>query len=280
MRQYACAVEGRVAVFLDEVAAWAARQADVSVILLVGSQARVDSPADEFSDVDLVLFVENPPRYLQKTGWLRELGEPLLTFVEPTAVGGFEERRVLFDNDLDVDFAFLPPSVATAPPAEAISVLGRGFRVLYGEFAFDAVETGGVASVLTQAMLDQLSHDFWYHVLWAAKKLRRGELLLAKQVCDGYLLAQLVELARWRAQGRDTWHGYRFFERWAGKELIAALPATFARYEVNDIARALRATADVFGDLEEEVARRFDLAVTVDRREILRRLDALVAPYS
>ncbi|MBA3364161.1 MAG: aminoglycoside 6-adenylyltransferase, partial [Actinobacteria bacterium] len=270
-------MDERVAVFLDEVAAWAGRQADVSGVLLVGSQARVDSPADDFSDVDLVLFVDSPPRYLEETAWLRELGEPLLTFVEPTAVGGFEERRVLFDNDLDVDFSIVPSSVATAPPAEASSVLGRGFRVLYGELAFDAVEPGAVASVPTQPMLDQLSHDFWYHVLWAAKKLRRGELLVAKQVCDGYLLGQLVELARWRARGRDTWHGYRFFERWAEEELVAALPATFARYEVNDIARALRATADVFGDLEEEVARRFDLAVTVDRREVLRRLDALIA---
>jgi aminoglycoside 6-adenylyltransferase len=36
------------------------------------------------------------------------------------------------------------------------------------------------------AFLNQIS-DFWYHALWAARKLRRGELLVAKQCCDSYL---------------------------------------------------------------------------------------------
>ncbi|HET6642122.1 MAG TPA: aminoglycoside 6-adenylyltransferase [Gaiellaceae bacterium] len=84
--------------FLDEVAAWADAQGDVHAVLLIGSQARVDTPADDFSDVDLALFVDDPERYLRDVAWLRSFGEPLLTFLEPTAVAGFEERRVLFQD--------------------------------------------------------------------------------------------------------------------------------------------------------------------------------------
>ena len=270
-------MEADVPAFLAEVAAWAGEQPDVPAVVLLGSQARTESPADEASDVDLSLFVDVPERYLRDDGWLRRFGEPLLTFVEPTAVGGFEERRVLYRDGLEADFAVLPAAAAEAIPPEARGVLARGFRVLYGE----AIEMGGETSPAepgppTQAQLDQVANDFWYHLLWAAKKLWRGEVLVAKQACDCWLEWRLVELARWRAQGTDTWHGLRFFERWAGDDVVEALGPTFASYDSQDIGRALCATGELFGKLEDDVASRFGLAVSVDREEVLRRLDELL----
>jgi aminoglycoside 6-adenylyltransferase len=271
-------VDRRVSSLLDEVAAWAGTQADVRAVFLVGSQARADAPADEFSDVDLGLFVDDPERYLRDGAWVRSFGEPLLTLLEPTAVGGFEERRVLFQDGLEVDFSILPAAIAKAPPAEADAVLGRGFRVVYDDIGLDDLEPAGTPPTAppTQAALEQLSNDFWYHVLWGAKKLRRGELLVASQVCNCYLTGLLVELVRWWAHDRDTWHGYRFFERWAGGEVAEALAPTLAQYEAADIARALRAKGELFGRLEDDVVQRFDLVDTVDRSEVMRRLDALL----
>ncbi len=218
---------GRVVVsaFLKNVAAWAGEQLDVHAVVLIGSQARVDTPADEVSDVDLALFVEEPARYLCDGDWLRRFGQPLLTFREPTAVGSFEERRVLYRDGLEVDFAILPAGVAAALPREAGAVLARGFRVLYDDgIGTDTLRPSSLEpEAPTQAEFDQLANDFWYHVLWAAKKLWRGEVLVAKQVCDCRLTAQVVELARWRSHGRDTWHGDRFFERGADAELVEAL---------------------------------------------------------
>lgn len=270
-------MQTRVRAFLDEVAAWAGEQPDVHGVVLLGSQARTDSPADEGSDVDLSLFVDVPDRYLRDDGWLRRFGEPLLSLREPTAVGGFEERRALYRDGLEADFAVLPAAAAETMPPEARAVLARGFRVLYG----DAIEIGEASRAEpgppTQPQLDQLSNDFWYHLLWAAKKLWRGELLLAKQVCDGYLKGLLVELARWRAFGTDTWHGLRFFERWAGDDLVEALGPTFAAYEAADVARALRATGELFAELEDDVAERFMLVSPVDREEVFHRLDQVVS---
>jgi aminoglycoside 6-adenylyltransferase len=260
------------------VARWAKAQADVRALLLVGSQARMDTPADALSDVDLTLFVDDPERYLREADWVRSFGEPLLTFLEPTAVGGFEERRVLFQDGLEVDFSILPEPVATVPPPEAQAVLARGFSVLYDGIGLRTFEPAAIppAPAPTQEQLDQLSNDFWYHLLWGAKKLRRGELLLAKQVCDCYLTERIVELVRWRARDEDTWHGYRFFERWAGEQTLDALRPTFAQYDAADIGRGLRAKGEVFGELEHDVAQRFRLVEPVDRSEILRRMDELL----
>jgi aminoglycoside 6-adenylyltransferase len=102
-------------------------------------------------------------------------------------------------------------------------------------------------------------------------------VLVAKQACDGWLTGRLVELARWRSQKPDTWHGSRFFERCAGDELVEAVGPTFAAYDTNDIARALRAKAELFAKVEDEVAARYELAVPEDRPEVLRRLETLLA---
>jgi aminoglycoside 6-adenylyltransferase len=272
-------VDRRIGVFLEEVSGWAHARYDVRAVLLVGSHARVGTPADALSDVDLALFVDEPERYLRDAAWVRSFGEPLLTFLEPTAVGGFEERRVLFRDGLEVDFSILPAAVASAPPPEAQAVLARGFSILYDGVGLPALEPARVAvsPPPTQERLDHLSNDFWYHLLWGAKKLRCGELLLAKQVCDCYLIERIVQLARWRAQDQDTWHGYRFFECWAGADTAEALRPTFAQYDSGDIGRALRAKGELFGELEHDVAQRFGLVELVDRGEILRRLDALLA---
>jgi aminoglycoside 6-adenylyltransferase len=272
-------VDRRVGEFLEDVASWAGAQGDVRAVLLVGSQARLETPADALSDVDLVLFVDDPEGYLRDADWVRSFCEPLLTFLEPTAVGGFEERRVLFRDGLEVDFSILPAVIAKEPPPEADAVLARGFFIVYDGIGLAAPDAARPtpAPPPTQERLDHLSNDFWYHLLWGAKKLRRGELLLAKQVCDCYLTERIVQLVRWRAHDQDTWHGYRFFERWAGAETPETLKLTFAQYDAEDIGRALRAKGELFGGLEHDVVERFGLVQAVDRGEILRRLDALLA---
>jgi hypothetical protein len=93
---------------------------------------------------------------------VRSFGEPLLTLLEPTAVGGSEKRRVLFQDRLEVDFSILPAAVAKTPPPDAHVVLGCRFRVLYDDIGLGDLEPADTppASPPTQASLEQLSNDF------------------------------------------------------------------------------------------------------------------------
>ena len=52
----------RIESFLAALADWAAAEPNVRAAVLIGSQARRDTPADEWSDVDVALVVDDPSR--------------------------------------------------------------------------------------------------------------------------------------------------------------------------------------------------------------------------
>jgi aminoglycoside 6-adenylyltransferase len=128
--------------------------------------------------------------------------------------------------------------------------------------------------------LTELASDFWYHALWTAKKLRRGEVYTALGCLDGYLKDRLVTLLEWHARAVDpsvdTWHGGRFLERWADPGALAALESAYAHYDLRDVARALWATIDLWQGLEEEVALRLDLELELDHPDLRRRIAEIV----
>ena len=264
------------------MAGWAHDRPDVRAVLLVGSQARTNTPADEFSDVDLVLVVDETRPFIESASWVEPFGEPLLTFVEATAVGGQRERRVLFRSGLEVDFSLVPVADFTGLLAdpEAAGVLARGYRVLHDELGVsDGLARAAAVHEPPVPDLQSIAHDFWYHALWAAKKLRRGEVYVAKQACDCYLKALTVGLLVARARARspelDTWHHARFLERWAEPDDLSELGNTFAVYDEKGVARAIAATADLFDRLERELSQ-FE---QVDHAEIRRQLATLLDPY-
>jgi aminoglycoside 6-adenylyltransferase len=272
---------------LAAVATWARQRHDIYAALVVGSHARVEVPADRWSDIDIVLMVDNPMAYAADGSWLAAFGRPLLTFTEPTAVGGFIERRVLFDTGQDVDFVLLPASTAsqTTTHPEVAQVLGRGFRVLVDKLNLDQtlppIGPPMRPAEPDAAALRHLAHDFWYHALWTAKKLQRGEVWVAKQSCDCYLKTLLVRLLAWHTQASDpqvdTWHEGRFLERWADKAILLDLRSTFASYDAIDVARALWATVNLFERLERECAEHLGLELAVAHDEIREHLRAVLA---
>jgi aminoglycoside 6-adenylyltransferase len=116
-------------------------------------------------------------------------------------------------------------------------------------------------------------NDFWYHAVWTTKKFRRGELWVARSCCDSYMKWLLLRMMEWHARAThgwdyDTWHGGRFVERWADPRAVTGLRTAFAHYDEADVARALRATMDLFRWLAVETADRlgYPYPATADER--------------
>jgi molybdopterin-guanine dinucleotide biosynthesis protein A/predicted nucleotidyltransferase len=270
-----------------KIADWARNRIDVHAAVVVGSQARAETAADRWSDLDVVLVVEDPDSYLADLSWVSAFGVALLTFVEPTAVGNERELRVLFETGEDLDLPLIPVSglERLTEDEEIAEVVGRGYRVLVDDIGLEerlrTVAPGPHhPPAPTQREFRELASDFWYHALWAAKKLRRGEVFVATECLDGYLKARFVRLLEWHARAVDpavdTWHGGRFLERWGDPGALVALEFAYARYSLPDAARALWATIDLWQGVEEETAQRLGLAMELDHADLRRRIAAVV----
>jgi aminoglycoside 6-adenylyltransferase len=255
---------------IERFIAWGTGNPNIRLMLVIGSQARAEHPADVWSDLDLIIVAENPQPYLGSTDWLSDIGLVRLTFLEPTPVGGQVERRVLFDGALDVDLSFLPVVAARQLldadlPEEVQSVMRRGIRVLLDK---DSLSTGFVQSANSASVparrpdrdaFLQLVHDYLYHTIWTAKKLRRGELWRATTCCNCYMSARLLQMIELhtrvtRGWDVDTWYAGRFLESWADRSALHDLESAFAAYDAAELRSALSAGLTLFGRLAGEVA--------------------------
>jgi aminoglycoside 6-adenylyltransferase len=252
--------------------AWAAARVDVRALLIVGSRARIDTPADGFSDHDFVVVLDDERPYVESAAWVGEIAPPLLTFVEGTATGGMLERRVLFADGEDADFTLMRADrladVFARPDVR--SVVARGIRVLHDEGVLPALE--GEPEQHGPEALEDLAHEFWYRAVLTLRKLARGEVHVATQSCNCALrgmLRRALELEA-IAAGRDAWHEGRFLERWARPDLRQRFAATVAREDPAALGAAVRAACDLFEGVCTELG-----PVAVDVPAVRRLLEGL-----
>ena len=126
----------------------------------------------------------------------------------------------------------------------------------------------------------ELASDFWATALWAAGKLRKGEVFIAVDSVNGAMKRSLVTLLSWHALSvdpdapvRDDGRG---LERWADGGALSAFESAYAHYDLRDAARALWETVDLFEALESETARRLGIDRPLDCAELRQRLYAAV----
>lgn len=271
---------------IERFVKWAETREDIRAAIVVGSRARTEFPADEWSDLDMIVITSNPQHYISTTEWIENIGKPLLTFVEPTAGSGDDtERRVLFEGMVDVDFALIPLQKAqqllqnkTSPGVAALvsNVFGRGMRIILdkGHMAedlqslIDSVKYNAVMLPTKQEFL-QVVNDFLYHAVFTAKHLRRGELWWSIMCADCHMQNLLLQMIEWHAQathepGYDTWFRGRFLEKWADPKVLNELQGTFAHYDVPDVRRALLASTRLFRKIATETANKLNYSYPND----------------
>lgn len=92
------------------------------------------------------------------------------------------------------------------------------------------------------------------------KKLLRGEIWTGKRCIDGYMKELLREMLEYREAGRkgsqyDVWYSGRFFDTWAGPELLSGLNCAYGAYNRASLEAALAKTMELFSAAAQETGR-------------------------
>jgi aminoglycoside 6-adenylyltransferase len=246
------------------VLAWIEVTSWVRAAALFGSTERSDRPADDWSDLDVLLVVDDPIAVAVDADWPAAVGEPWISLVHDAPIPGVQVRQVLYAPGHDVDWVSVSwPVLASLDVAALEEIAGQGTRIvrdpdgrLESILPRSASDRAGLPPA-DRATVEWTIDDLLYQCVWTVKRLRRGELWRAKDDVDRYLKAHLLTLLGWQALARDP-HAVVFPEgramrRWAVPASLEMLPGTFATFDQVDIGRAVLATLELARDLGREV---------------------------
>jgi aminoglycoside 6-adenylyltransferase len=286
---------------LSKMVAWAADRDDVRAILIVGSHARADHPADQWSDLDVVFLARRPKRLLTGSHWIEEIETPWLAIREPTVVGGEQIFHITFEGGTKIDLVVVS-STAFSLAARALEKLRRhpsllallpkiardrlttlscllnlGFRfVLDKDRIGDRLESGGLAvpppGPPSQKEFLDLVKRFLSEQVSVALKMRRGEFFVAKTLGEARLMDLLLQMIEWHTRATsDHWSPVfergRFLEEWAPPSVIERLHETFPSYDPAEIWRARLEALDLFRNLAQEAGARLGYAYPTELEE-------------
>ena len=243
---------------IDNLLKWDNTSNILSAVLVIGSQARDNHQADESSDLDIMMFVDDPDYFILFDQWVKYMGKPYISFTESSVDGGWKERRVLFDGALDVDFIFLDTDLleSISNNSEIAFLLERGYRILINKIGIEQYlprnrKLSQSGTPLSELEFQNIINDFWFHTVWTAKKIIRGEIWTAEYCLDYYMkmkLLSVIECYELVVNGwqYDTWFRGRFIEEWAEDWIVKKLQFCYAHYNSEDIKQALLSTMDLF----------------------------------
>lgn len=243
---------------------WAQGEQNIRAVIQVGSRVRQDPPADEWADVDLMLYLTQPDAYLRDQSWLPRIA-PVWFAIDSRTVGGDPELLVMFEGGYSVDFVMCPVLALDwlRDHAPEDRVFERGGRVLLDR---DGVAAQVIAHLPrrptrrppTAAEFEQVCTSFAYASVYIARQIRRGELWLA-QNRDAIQKDFLLRMLEWHAGvtsnwQRDTWYSGRFLEEWVDMRALADIPHIFGRYHPANASAALLASVRLFSWVARETA--------------------------
>jgi aminoglycoside 6-adenylyltransferase len=243
---------------------WAQARPDIRAVLAIGSRARGGHPADEWSDLDLIILTTDSGRYANDA-WLPELGTVWVALVEE-ANPGDPDVQVIFEGGLGGDFTFVTVRNAGRPLnalLEELSyqgVLSRGARVLFdrsGPPRMLPEQDVAAPGPPSEEEYRRLVNGFWLYANRVAKYTRREDLWRATFNLTVELNRRLLTLMEWHAKATgspDTWYGGRFMEEWADPRALEALPGIFPHYDADDLRQALTEAIELFRILAQETA--------------------------
>lgn len=247
---------------------------NIRAVLMTGSRANEDCPADVYQDFDIVYFVRDVKPYWDNMAWIRE------HFGMPSVMQKPESMR-LIPPDNDGDYAYL-------------MIFPDGNRIDL-QITANRYEDDGEPSVL---LLDkdgdfpqiQIKKDFWYirrpdskmfsdccsEFHWClnnvAKGIGREELSYAMEQFNHYVRDMLILMLEWHVGVRHNFSvsagkNGKYFKRLLPARLYESFTKTWSDADYAHMWEASFEMLHLFGEAAREVAKQLDFVYDEEQEQ-------------
>jgi aminoglycoside 6-adenylyltransferase len=251
---------------LDHFLTWAEKKETIRGVILTGSRAGKSGSPHRFSDYDVAMFGNNFD-FIKDDGWLNEFRKfwvcihdqfQLLETEIPT-------RLVLFNNELKVDFSFLPIKILNAIIAaqELPDEFNIGYTILLDKdnllrrLPAPAFRGFGVKRPC-EAAFGKNVDEFWFEVFHVAKYLSRNDLWTAK-FRDFSTKALLLQMLQWNQGSKREWAfspkpNGKEMKEWIDTKTWERLHSCFGSFDSGNSWKVLESTVQLYRDVALETS--------------------------
>lgn len=259
---------------LKSVVQWAERDANVRAVVLEGSLARDEASVDEWSDLDVRLYVADPDVLLQSRDWFEQFGRVLV--VEALANPGWNPTRLVYYVDGKIDFMIAPASSLGGRDR-----FGRQVRVLVDKDGLTAaIAQGERARVRLPDAAAYLTcvNEFYAAALMHVRMLVRDEPIKAK-FREWDMKTRLFEIIAWDhvaryGSQRDVRPFGTHFRRWADADVVDQLDRCWSGFRLDESRRALGVTVTLFTAISKRLAVTLELP-PFDAEPVIREIERI-----
>jgi len=244
---------------------WGQANPEIKALLLVGSRAQ-ENRADELSDYDVSVFMENIPSFIKDDQWISQFGKVWICVHEykEWEDQSFPTRLVIFDGGIKVDISFWPTDLLKrwnqghSMPNE----FQAGFKVWVDKENLTQNLPKHIKPFTpkpTQQMFDTVIQEFWFEAYHVAKYLKRNDLwsaLFRLGLLRDHFLLKMIE---WNEQARSNWtvllhSNGKNLQSWVCPETREAIQHIFAHFDRSDCCDALKHAIELFRKISAETA--------------------------
>ena len=250
--------------FIEKLKNWVLDTEDIRAAFIIGSRARIDHPADEWSDMDIVLYAHNNEYYLNSVDWIKPFGNVISSFAFISA-GNDPERLTLFEGGWQVDFVIHSYDVLRKITEQKVIPENflRGVKVLIDKEQICSSILPDefrppIYNPVNEIIFANVVQIFWFGAMYIAKQILRNELWVVKKrdIEMKNLMLQMIEWHEKALNGNeyDTWHSGRFIYEWSDSVTYNDLFKTFGHFDKIDSWNALLASVSLFSRLSQELS--------------------------
>ena len=170
---------------INQFLSWAQQQDPICAVIQIGSRTRQDHPADEWADVDLIIYATDFKDYMTNTAWLETIA-PVWICIPPTSAGMRAETLVMFEGGYNIDFVFRSLEALSTEALKKDPGFHRGARILLDRDGLAARTLPKEFEVPARQPPSEdyfrlMCNGFWYTAVYVARQICRGELWRAKR---------------------------------------------------------------------------------------------------
>ncbi len=239
----------------------------VRAVVLQGSRANPNVPADAWQDFDMVFLVDDLESLIADRQWIDQFGERIIMQMPETmelpvpARNGSFSFLMLFKDGNRIDLTLIPISDWEHLAQDSLSVLLLDKDKRFKAFP-PASEQDYYLQQPTQKTFQNCCNEFWWTGTYVAKGLQRAEVTYAKAMQETVVRSMLDQMIRWHI---GTVHDFdvnpgkfgKFYRKYLETDDWEKLLKTYADASIPNTWAALFQMVSLFEQMAGTVARKF-----------------------